>query len=402
MKVALFSNFLNHHQLPFCQAMHKLTNGDFTFVATARIPQERLDMGYVDMNEIYPFVLRTYESQEAEHQAELLSLDSDVIITGSAPEKYTIMRIEQNKLTFRYSERIYKNGLWTALSPRGYIGKHKNHTKYKDAPMYMLCSSAYTAMDFAIQGAYIGKTYEWGYFPEVKRYDVADLMSKKQSVKSGLKHPCASILWAGRLIGWKHPDASILMAETLKRRGYQFKLSIIGNGHMEQKLHMMISEKGLEDCVTMLGAMPPKMVREHMEEADIFLFTSDFHEGWGAVLNESMNSGCAVVASHAIGSVPFLIKDGVNGLVYKNGSQKDLNHAVMELLDNPEKRKQLGLAAYRTMAEKWNGEKVAERFLELSKLLKEGKDTPYQDGPCSKAERLFQWDMYKYCKGKSK
>ena len=49
-----------------------------------------------------------------------------------------------------------------------------------------------------------------------------------------------------------------------------------------------------------------------MEKSEIFLFTSDKGEGWGAVLNESMNSACAVVASHAIGSVPFLLKDGEN------------------------------------------------------------------------------------------
>lgn len=75
---------------------------------------------------------------------------------------------------------------------------------------------------------------------------------------------------------------------------------------------------------------------------------------------------------------------------------------MIELLDDSEKRKQLGRAAYQTMSEKWNGENVAERFLELSKVLKEGKDTPYPDGPCSKAERLFQWDMYKYCKEKNR
>lgn len=59
----------------------------------------------------------------------------------------------------------------------------------------------------------------------------------------------------------------------------------------------------------------------------------------GAVLNESMNSGCAVIASDAIGSVPFLIKNGVNGIIYKDGNQKDLSQVLMELLDNPEKRK---------------------------------------------------------------
>ena len=38
---------------------------------------------------------------------------------------------------------------------------------------------------------------------------------------------------------------------------------------------------------SMLGSMTPEQVREHMEESILFLFTSDFGEGWGAVLNEA-------------------------------------------------------------------------------------------------------------------
>ena len=56
MQICFFSNFLNHHQLPFSLAMSKLTGNCFTFVATEKTPQERIDMGYEDMNKKYPFV----------------------------------------------------------------------------------------------------------------------------------------------------------------------------------------------------------------------------------------------------------------------------------------------------------------------------------------------------------
>ena len=46
-------------------------------------------------------------------------------------------------------------------------------------------------------------------------------------------------------------------------------------------------------------------------------------EGWGAVLNEAMNSGCACIASHAIGSAGFLIEHGENGFVYRDGDMDD-------------------------------------------------------------------------------
>ena len=42
-------------------------------------------------------------------------------------------------------------------------------------------------------------------------------------------------------------------------------------------------------------------------------------DGWGAVANEAMNSACALVAGHMIGAVPYLIRQGENGLIYEDG-----------------------------------------------------------------------------------
>ena len=136
--------------------------------------------------------------------------------------------------------------------------------------------------------------------------------------------------------------------------------------------------------------MSPDEVRSHMERADIFLFTSDFNEGWGAVLNESMNSGCAVVASHAIGSVPFLIRDGENGLIYQNGNQRQLEERVCRLLDDGEFRRKLAREAYRTISGEWNAECAAERLLLLAgTLMAKGKaQCPFGEGLCSRAAVL--------------
>lgn len=228
-----------------------------------------------------------------------------------------------------------------------------------------------------------------GIFSGGKKYDPDELMKGKLSAASdGLKRPCVSILWAGRLIGWKHPDASIRLAESLKEKGYSFKMTLIGTGEMEEQLHNMIRDKSLEDCVEMPGAMKASEVRSYMEKADIYLFTSDFNEGWGAVLNESMNSGCAVVASHAIGSVPFLIKDEENGLIYENGNQKQLEQQVCRLMDDAEYRMKLGLNAYHTIADLWNADVAAERLIDLCENIIFAKKTksPYEIGICSEAK----------------
>lgn len=386
MKITLFSNFINHHQVPLCCALCNYPGVDFTFVQTERIAEERLKMGYPDLSKAYPFVLRTYDSKEAEKKAENLAAESDVMIIGAAPKKYASIRLKENKLMFRYSERLYKTGMWRAFLPKECLAMFVNHTFYRNRPVYMLCASAYTALDYGIHGAYFGKTFKWGYFPEMKFYDLDDLMSQKQSTKDG----CVSILWAGRLIDWKHPETAVNLADALRRKGYTFKLSIIGNGSLEDELKATILEKDLSDHVEMLGAMPPEKVREHMEKADIFLFTSGFGEGWGAVLNESMNSGCAVVASHAIGAVPFLLKNGENGLIFRNGTQVHLEEQVEMLLNHPEYRKKLGENAYHTIVSLWNADVAAQRLINLSGHLLRGEkqNSLYESGPCSKAKLI--------------
>jgi len=50
MKVTFYSNFMNHHQLPFCLEMVKILGEGFKFIATQPIDRERTSMGYRGMN----------------------------------------------------------------------------------------------------------------------------------------------------------------------------------------------------------------------------------------------------------------------------------------------------------------------------------------------------------------
>lgn len=382
MKIVFISCYLNNHQLPFCKAMEKLTEGNFTFISTSPVTQMRLDLGYEDMDHKYPFVLTTYDSEENKRKAMELAVESDIAIIGSAPDEYLVERLKQNKLTFKYTERPYKEKTTIRNFPHRLVGAWLHHGRFQKYPLYMLCASGYAAGDYAFFGNYKGRCYKWGYFPEVLQQNMDELLNKKA------ENTVPSILWAGRLIDWKHPELPIDIAEKLKSEGYKFKLSIIGNGDMEEELRKLISEKNLDDCVEMLGSKPQMEVRDYMEKANIYLFTSDFNEGWGAVLNEAMNSGCAICASHAIGSVPFLIEDGTNAFIYKNDDIDDLLCKVKRLLDDKNLRENIGRQAYKTLSELWNADVAAERFVELVKSLQAGKETPFESGPCSKAEIL--------------
>lgn len=381
MRIVFFSSALTHHQSPFCNELMKIEGVEFKFIAFKPIREERLALGYEDMN-MYPYVLRAYESDEQYKKAVELCKEADILICGNAPDELVLERAKTGKPLFVFSERMFKNGLIHAVSPRVIKRMLKTHSSFRDKSAYLLCASAFTAADFGIYGAYKNKAYKWGYFPEVKRYEDINAIIEAKTPRS--------ILWAGRMIDWKHPEYAIAVAARLKKEGYSFTLNMIGNGALEEKLREEIERKDLQDYVKLCGSMSPEEVREYMEKSQIFLFTSDRHEGWGAVLNESMNSGCAVVASHIIGSVPFMVKNSENGLIYKDGRVDDLYRKVKFLFDNPEKTKELGFAAYDTCVTQWCPENAAKRFYKIVEAIQNGEEAPelFEDGVCSKAEFL--------------
>ena len=377
ISITLISNALTLHQIPFSKAMYNLLGENYKFISCMPLSNERKAMGWKD-NEHFPCELRAYESDQLEEKAHRLAIDSDVVILGSASDKYIRDRLKMGKLTFKYSERLYKTGLSAKNIPRAVVSSYLHHGRFQKYPIYMLCASAYTAADLALFGNYKNRTFKWGYFPETKQYDIDQLMASKRS-------DLVIGLWAGRFVGLKHPELALAVAQRLDSENINFQLKMIGNGEEVEKIKNMADSMGLKNPVEFLGAMPPEEVRRCMEEANICLLTSDFNEGWGAVLNESMNSGCAVVASHAIGSVPFLIKHGENGLIYKNGDMYDLCEKAILLAKDSILREKIGRKAYLTIKDTWCAEDAADRFLKLSKSLLEGNIHEYQEGPCSKA-----------------
>ena len=166
MKLTFYSNYLNHHQIPLSNAFYRLLGNDYTFVATTPFNQARSALGYVDENKNYPYVLTTYDSEANAFRARELAVESDVIIIGSAPEKYIRLRIPTRKPVFRYSERPYKKKLPIIKYPKHFLYLHAVNPLC--TPIYMLCASAYTPIDYARFGLFLNRTFQWGYFPEAK------------------------------------------------------------------------------------------------------------------------------------------------------------------------------------------------------------------------------------------
>lgn len=375
MKVLLLSNALTHHQKPLSDELYRLLgDGNYYFVCTKVLADERIQMGWPLLDAPY---LIQYNHESDKVIREMLR-DFDAVIYGLAPLSMVKQRLLNEKLTLCASERRYKTIARYLKYP---INTYKSYYLNKG---FLLASGAYATRDYILSGMSPEKCFRWGYFPETKKYlDLDELISSKGFVSES--NSIVTILWAGRMIKWKHPEKALQTARLLKKEGYKFSLKMIGSGIMERELIEMVKLWNLEDYVCFKGNMSPEDVRLNMEKSDIFLFTSDRQEGWGAVLNESMNSACAVVSSNLIGAVPFLINSGENGLIYNCYDTDELYRHVKFLIDNPSERIKMQKSAYYSIIEMWNPQKAAKNLLLLLEALINGKNSPIKAGPCSQA-----------------
>lgn len=380
MRIAFISNFVSSHQKPICEVLSRENGVEFRFIALSPISEIRKQMGWNDLNEA-PYVIREYAGSAEQQKALDYVSSADVAVFGNDKADVYFQSAVRNKhtLVFRCSERIYKRGRWRAISPNGLRNRWSTYWRYPKNRQFLLCSSAYAAKDYALSGSFLGKCFKWGYFPPNAQYDIERHIQQKKT---------NAIFWAARMIPWKHPEIAVDIAKQLQKKGIPFEMNIAGDGSMFHEIREMVQNAGLEQNVHLLGNCKPEEVRQYMAQSRIFLATSDYQEGWGAVINEAMSEGCAVVACEAMGSVPFLIRSGENGFSYPYG-KKDIAFAQTEMLLADRARcSQMMRAAYWTIQKEWNAECAAHRLVQLSTALLKGERCDFSSGPCSKSDLL--------------
>lgn len=382
MKVTFYSNFLTHHQVPFCLEMQKKLGDDFKFVSTMKIFKWRLDLGFKDLDQEYDFVVRSYENEESYNEAKKLATESDIVIIGSTTDELIQERLKLDKITFRYRARvfIFPDGFWKTIFDKEKMKLFYNrHIRFrKNKNLYLLTCNGYGANDFNSLGLYKNKIYRWGYFLETNSYDMDKLLKQKEENKK------IEMVWVARFINWKHPEIVLKLAKSLKKQGYKFNIKMLGAGKLENKIREKVNKNHLEDVIEVVGQVPSDEVHYYMENANIFLGTSDTREGWGAVINESMNAGCVVIANQKMGSVPFLIKHGENGLMYN--TYKELEKNVKLAISDKELRNKLARNAYHTITNDWSYTVATNNLLTLFDSILNETDFNIKNGPASKAE----------------
>ena len=382
MRLVFVSNYINHHQMPVSQELNRLCleqGGSYAFVQTEPMEQERVTMGWGESLTEADFVRNYWEDEKGCQQ--MIEEADAVIFGGCEDEKYIEARLGAGKPVWRYSEPLYKTGRYKFVSPRGLRKKYHDHTRYRKKRVYLLCAGAYVAGDFRLVGAYGGKRFRYGYFPAFRQQDMEKLMAGKEQASQGRLR----LLWAARMIDWKHPETALQVAAGLQEQGIDFQLDMIGDGTLYREIQEQARTLGLEQRVSFLGYRNPEETRAYMERAHIFLATSDRQEGWGAVINEAMNSGCALIAGKGMGAAPYLVRHGENGYLYDHKNPRQAVEFALELAGDAALRRRLGSAAYETVRTLWNPQVAAQRLYACIAAEISGQILPeYEDGPLSR------------------
>nr|MBI3612485.1 glycosyltransferase family 4 protein [Nitrospirota bacterium] len=129
-------------------------------------------------------------------------------------------------------------------------------------------------------------------------------------------------------------------------------LVIVGSGGLRDAYLALADRLGVHGSVHLLGDRQD--VPDCLAGMDLFVLPS-LNEGMGRALIEAMAAGLPVVASR-VGGVPAIVEERRTGLLVPAGDAGALASAVEELMQKPEWARELGVAASRSIGERFGAE----------------------------------------------
>lgn len=172
------------------------------------------------------------------------------------------------------------------------------------------------------------------------------------------------LMFAGRMTSQKGLDT--LGAALALLKDVSWEITLAGEGPERAPLEELLRREGLIDRAQFLGWQKRLGLAKEYRRADVFVFPSRY-EGMPNALLEALSSGCAVVATPIAGSVD-LVQHGETGLLTPVDDPQALADALRQLIQTPEKRRELGSNARREILSHWAW---STRAGELEAMLKE-------------------------------
>ncbi len=228
------------------------------------------------------------------------------------------------------------------------------------------CNSSHTKKEIARLTGSSARVIPYGTTVEGKK--AADPFSKAKT----------RILFSGRHIQRKGVDYLIEALSLVLGQKKDVELVITGHGDRTQEWKQIVTNLKLEDKVRFEGFVSNERLAELYQSSDIYCLpaihddNSDT-EGLGVVLIEALLHARPVVAS-GVGGIVDVIKHQETGILVKEKSSNDLAHALIYLIENPLRAKELGKAGERFVKENFNWASILDNLEGVLLRANEQKD----------------------------
>jgi glycosyltransferase involved in cell wall biosynthesis len=140
------------------------------------------------------------------------------------------------------------------------------------------------------------------------------------------------------------------------------RFAVLGEGILRPAMETLAKELGIAEKVVFLGKHV--MVGNYLSLFDISVLSSIDHEGCSNSILESMFLGKPVVATD-VGGNRELVIPGENGLLVPPRDPEALAQAILSLLDDPERARQMGDKGRSIVLSQFSQERMVADYQEL-------------------------------------
>ncbi len=170
-----------------------------------------------------------------------------------------------------------------------------------------------------------------------------------------------NVLFVGRLEKRKGVKYLLQAFAEVKEEMAEARLLVVGPPTRAARgYHRWVAERGLKD-VEFVGYVTYDELARYHHTADVVVAPATGNESQGIVLLEAMAAGRPLVASNIEGYAS-VVTHGVEGLLVTPKDSHSLAAAIVELLADPERRRQMAENG-RLRAEQFRWERVSQRVL---------------------------------------
>lgn len=178
---------------------------------------------------------------------------------------------------------------------------------------------------------------------------------------SGTKPEEKYILYTGRISYGKGLVELIDCAKEVCDIRDDVSFVLAGDGPLLSNLKKKVLEMNLQNRIKFLGRVNRKTIINLYQNATIFAFPS-YYEGLPGSLLEAMACQLSIVATEVPGNIE-LIEHNKNGILIPPKNASAISKAILDLLDDPDKREKLGKYARKTIEDKFTWDAVSDRIL---------------------------------------